>query len=179
MRPIAHQAHVGIEFALKHLTDENRRFARDDVADQEASKARGELGGIVASLVGVPENHERRIHFADQFLGGGGVSVGRIGKIDRVRVEVRSKFFRGGQNFARHALFDDREDAHRYPRLETQFFYQLRSGGLRVAIEDLPLLVLFRRVESFDDCRSLGNFSLALTTLISLVLAFLIPISVA
>ena len=57
VRTVAHQAHIGVEFALKHLPDEYRGLAGDDVADQDASKARGELGGIVAGLVRVPEDH--------------------------------------------------------------------------------------------------------------------------
>ena len=112
MRAIAYQSHVRIKLALKQLSDKDRRLGRNDVANQHASEARGELGNIVACLVGVSENHQRGIHFADQFFGRCRIRVRRIRLIDRIGDEGRSEFLCRGQNLSGHALFDNGQDAH-------------------------------------------------------------------
>ncbi len=110
--------HVGIQFALKELPHENRRAGfhakADRVADQHLIEPRGQLRREIAHLVGVREEHNRRIDFADQLLERGRVAVGRVGCQQRMfdsvdPVQLLASQFTGerGNSLPRHRCRND------------------------------------------------------------------------
>ena len=73
------------ETALHERADEDRALVDcSDVADEDATEARGKRGCVVADLVGVREDEVVGRLGGDELLERGGVTVGGVGREERV-----------------------------------------------------------------------------------------------